>query len=255
VTASAVIGKSDPGRAGAGSPALEIASLSAGYGRYDVVRDVSLRVERGEAVGLLGPNGAGKTTLLRAVMGLVKHRRGSIRVDGTELSELPTHKIARGHAALVPEGRRLFANQSVADNLLLGATHLRGERERVAQLHQFVLELFPRLREYETRPASALSGGEQQMVAIGRMLMSDPRILLLDEPSLGLAPKAIDDVVRALLELRGRGRSLLLVEQRTDLALRACDRVYVLSGGEIVLEDRADSVDLEERSLINAYLG
>jgi branched-chain amino acid transport system ATP-binding protein len=235
--------------------ALEISSLYAGYGRYDVLRNVAMSIADGEAVGLLGPNGAGKTTLLRSIMGMVKQRRGEIRVHGTELISMPTHRIARGHAALVPEGRRLFANQSVADNLILGATHLRHDRERVGELLESAYGLFPVLRGYAKRPASALSGGEQQMVAIGRMLMSDPRLLLLDEPSLGLAPKAIDDVARALGELRRRGRSLLLVEQRTDLALRVCDRVYVLANGEIALEDQAVSVDREERRLINAYLG
>jgi branched-chain amino acid transport system ATP-binding protein len=234
---------------------LELSGLSAGYGRYDVVRDVDLHVRAGEAVALLGANGAGKTTLLRAIMGLVKHRRGSIRVHGAELSRMPTHRIARGHAALVPEGRRLFLNQSIEDNLLLGAMHLRRDRERVHELLESVYELFPVLREHRRRSAAALSGGQQQMVAIGRMLMSDPRVLLLDEPSLGLAPIAIDGVADALAELRARGRSFLLVEQRVDLALRTCDRVYVLAGGEIAVEERADAVDVEGRALIDAYLG
>ena len=235
--------------------ALEISSLFAGYGQYDVVRDISLHVAQGEAVALLGPNGAGKTTVLRAIMGLVKHRRGSIRANGIDLLRLPTHRIARGHAGLVPEGRRLFLNQSVEDNLLLGALHLRRDRERVLELAASVYELFPPLRDLRSRPASALSGGQQQMVAIGRMLMSDPAVLLLDEPSLGLAPIAIDDVAKALIELRGRGRSLLLVEQRVDLALRVCDRVYVLAGGEIALEELSASIDAESRSLISTYLG
>jgi branched-chain amino acid transport system ATP-binding protein len=234
---------------------LEISSLHASYGRYDVLRDVDLHVGEGEAVALLGPNGAGKTTLLRAIMGLVKHRRGSIRVRGRELTRLPTHRIARGHAAIVPEGRRLFLNQSVEDNLVLGALHLRRDRRRVAELLESVYELFPALRDLRGRPASALSGGQQQMVAIGRMLMSDPDLLLLDEPSLGLAPIAIDGVADALTELRARGRSFLLVEQRVDLALRVCDRVYVLAGGEVALERRASEIHAEERSLINAYLG
>jgi branched-chain amino acid transport system ATP-binding protein len=212
-------------------------------------------VAKGEAVALLGPNGAGKTTVLRSIMGLVKNRRGSIRVGGVELARMPAHRIARGHAALVPEGRRLFLNQSVDDNLLLGALHLRRDPKRVEQLLESVFKLFPVLRDYRSRPSSALSGGEQQMVAIGRMLMSDPNLLLLDEPSLGLAPMAIDGVAEALLELRRQGRSLLLVEQRVDLALRVCDRIYVLAGGEIALEDDAAAVDAEERSLINAYLG
>jgi branched-chain amino acid transport system ATP-binding protein len=235
--------------------ALAISSLFAGYGRYDVVRDVSLRVADGEAVALLGPNGAGKTTVLRSIMGLVKHRRGTIAVGDVELSRMPTHEIGRGHAGLVPEGRRLFPNQSVQANLVLGALHLRRDEPRVRRLLESVYELFPVLRGYRDRPASALSGGEQQMVAIGRMLMGDPRLLLLDEPSLGLAPIAIDGVVDALLKLREEGRSLLLVEQRVDVALRVCDRVYVLAGGEIVMDERADAIDAEGRALINAYLG
>ena len=235
--------------------ALEIANLHAGYGRYDVVRDVSLHVAEGEAVGLLGPNGAGKTTVLRAIMGLVKHRRGAIRVGGTDISRLPTHRIARGHAALVPEGRRLFLDQSIESNLILGAFHLRREPDRVRALLESVYELFPILRERRERPASALSGGQQQMVAISRMLMSDPEVLLLDEPSLGLAPIAIDDVAAALTVLRERGRSILIVEQRVELALRVCDRVYVLAGGEVALEERADAVGEDGRELIDAYLG
>ena len=236
-------------------PALELSSVFAGYGRYDVVRDLDLHVAQGEAVALLGANGAGKTTTLRAIMGLVKHRRGSIRVHGTEVSRRPAHKIARGHAAIVPEGRRLFLNQSIEDNLRLGALHLRRDRKRVESLLDGVFELFPALGDNRARSAAALSGGQQQMVAIGRMLMSDPKVLLLDEPSLGLAPLAIDGVAAALLELRRRGRSFLLVEQRVELALRVCDRVYVLAGGEIALEERAESVDVESRALINAYLG
>jgi branched-chain amino acid transport system ATP-binding protein len=235
--------------------ALRISSLFAGYGRYDVIRDVNLQVAEGEAVALLGPNGAGKTTVLRAIMGLLKHRRGEITVRGTDVMRMPTHRIGRGHAGLVPEGRRLFLNQSIEDNLLLGALRLRWDRRRVAELLASVYELFPMLRDVRTRPASALSGGQQQMVAIARMLMSEPDVLLLDEPSLGLAPLAIDGVASALAQLRERGRSLLLVEQRVDLALRICDRVYVLAGGEIVLEESAAAVDAESRSLIDAYLG
>jgi branched-chain amino acid transport system ATP-binding protein len=237
------------------TPALELTAVSAGYGRYDVVRDVSLHVAPGEAVALLGANGAGKTTTLRAIMGLVKSRRGTIRVGGVDVSRMRTHLIARGHAALVPEGRRLFLNQSVEDNLLLGALHLRRDHAKVSQLLESVYGLFPIVREHRARPAAALSGGQQQMVAIGRMLMSDPEVLLLDEPSLGLAPLAIDDVAAALAELRNRGRSLLLVEQRVELALRICDRVHILARGEIVASERASALDVEGRELINAYLG
>jgi branched-chain amino acid transport system ATP-binding protein len=236
-------------------PALAVSSLSAGYGRFDVVRDVSLQVAPGEAVALLGPNGAGKTTVLRAIMGLVRHRRGSIRVNGAELTGLATHEIARGRAALVPEGRRLFGQLSVEDNLILGALHLRRDKAKVAALLDSVYELFPVLRSYRGRSAAALSGGEQQMVAIGRMMMSDPALMLLDEPSLGLAPLAIEAVGKALSQLRQHGRSLLLVEQRVDLALEVCDRLYVLSGGAVVRENRCQDVDPAGRALIDAYLG
>ena len=234
---------------------LTVSSLSAGYGRFDVVRDVSLDIGQGEAVALLGPNGAGKTTVVRSIMGMVRHRRGSVVVNGTELIGMATHQIARGHAALVPEGRRLFGNQSVEDNLILGALHLRRDKARVAALLDSVYELFPVLRAYRARPSTALSGGEQQMVAIGRMMMSDPDVMLLDEPSLGLAPLVIEAIGKALRQLRGQGRSLLLVEQRVDLALSVCDRLYVMSGGRLVRENRCQDVDPEGRALIDAYLG
>ena len=154
---------------------LQLSSLFAGYGRFDVVRDVDLRVEQGEAVALLGPNGAGKTTVLRAIMGLVKHRRGIIQVGDADVSSLPPYRIARGLAAIAPEGRRLFLDQSVEDNLVLGALHLRRDKKRVKDLLASVYNLFPVLQEYRRRRSSFLSGGEQQMVAIGRMLMSDPK--------------------------------------------------------------------------------
>lgn len=237
------------------SPVLEISSLSAGYGRFDVVRDIGLSVGKGEAVALLGPNGAGKTTVLRAIMGLVKQRRGLIRIGETDVSSLPTHRIARGLAAIAPEGRRLFLDQSVEDNLLLGALHLRHDRARVERLLTSVYDLFPVLRNYRHRLSSFLSGGEQQMVAIGRMLMSDPEIMLLDEPSVALSPVAVDIVVKAMLELRKRGASLLLVEQRIDVATRVCDRLYVMAHGEIVEEMTPEIVRSGGMSILNKYLG
>lgn len=235
--------------------AVDIVGLSAGYGRFDVVHDVNLHVAKGEAVAMLGPNGAGKTTILRAVMGMLRHRRGTISVAGTDISALPTYRIARGHVALVPEGRRLFLNQTVEDNLRLGGLHLRADRPRVESLMRSVFDLFPVVERYRNRPVTALSGGEQQMVAIGRMMMSDPTLMLLDEPSLGLAPLAIQDMARALVALREQGRSLLLVEQRVDLALQVCDRVCVLSDGRIVRESTATAIDHVARELIDAYLG
>jgi branched-chain amino acid transport system ATP-binding protein len=237
------------------APALEVSALSAGYGRFDVVRDVGFRVGQGEAVALLGPNGAGKTTVLKSIMGLVKHRRGSIKVGSADVSSLPAHRIARGFAAIAPEGRRLFLDQSVEDNLMLGAFHLRREKQRVSELLDSVYALFPVLRNYRARRSSFLSGGEQQMVSIGRMLMSDPEILLLDEPSDALSPVAVDNVVRALIELRRRGASLLLVEQRVDVAIRLCDRLYVMTHGEIVDEMRPETVRQEGLGIINKYLG
>jgi branched-chain amino acid transport system ATP-binding protein len=234
---------------------LDIVSLNAGYGRFDVVHDVSLHAAKGESIGLLGPNGAGKTTILRSIMGLVRHRRGSIRIDGTEVSSLPPHQVAGGFAGLVPEGRRLFPNLSVEGNLLIGGMRHRGNQERTDALLAEVFELFPVVERYRRRPATALSGGEQQMVAIGRMMMNDPAVMLLDEPSLGLAPIAVQDMARGLLSLKERGHTIVLVEQRVDLALQVCDRIYVLSEGKIVDEKLTSEVDSQGRSLIDAYLG
>ncbi len=239
----------------AAEPALQIAALSAGYGRFDVIHDISLRVAKGEAVALLGPNGAGKTTVLRSIMGLIKNRRGSIVVGKTDVSGLPAYRIASGHAAIAPEGRRLFTDLSVEDNLVLGALHLRRDKRRVQALLDSVYELFPVLRTYRKRRSSFLSGGEQQMVAIGRMLMSDPELLLLDEPSIALSPVAVDLVAKALLELRRKGASLLLVEQRVDIAVAVCDRLYIMRHGEIVEETTATMAREDGFNMIEKYLG
>ena len=237
------------------SLALDVTALSAGYGRFDVVHDIALKVGAGEAVALLGPNGAGKTTVLKAIMGLVNQRRGSIRVAGEDVSAFPAHQVARGFAAIAPEGRRLFLDQTVEDNLLLGGLHLRRDRGRLRALLKSVYDLFPVLYEYRRRLSSYLSGGEQQMVAIGRMLMSDPKVMLLDEPSVALSPVAVGVMVDALLKLRQRGASLLLVEQRIDVAVRVCDRLYVMTHGAIVDEMTPDDVRNEGLSIINKYLG
>ena len=236
-------------------PVLSITDLSAGSGRFNVVHEISMHINNGEAVALLGPNGAGKTSVLRSIMGLIKHRSGSIIVGGTDVSHMPAHKVAAGHAALVPEGRRLFLNQSVEDNLRLGGMRHRRDTAKVNELLNSVFELFPVVERYRARPSSALSGGEQQMVAIGRMMMNDPALMLLDEPSLGLAPLAIADMAQALVKLRQQGRSILLVEQRVDIALTVCDRIYVLSDGRIVDEKGTADIGEDGRALIDAYLG
>ena len=219
-----------------------------------MVRNLSLKVGGGEAVALLGPNGAGKTTTLKAIMGLVKQRRGAIRIGAVDVSTFPAHRVARGLAAIAPEGRRLFLDQSVEDNLILGALHLRRDSRRVAALLASVYELFPVLLEYRRRKSSFLSGGEQQMVAFGRMLMSDPQVMLLDEPSIALSPVAVDIVAKALLALRERGASFLLVEQRIDVAIRVCDRLYVMTHGEIVDEMTPEKARQEGLAIIKKYL-
>lgn len=236
-------------------PVLSITNLSAGYGRFNVVHEITMHINNGEAVALLGPNGAGKTSVLRSIMGLIKHRTGSIIVGGTDVSHMPAHKVAAGHAALVPEGRRLFLNQSVEDNLRLGGMRHRRDVAKLNELMDAVFEIFPVVERYRARPSSALSGGEQQMVAIGRMMMNDPALMLLDEPSLGLAPLAIADMARALVRLREQGRSILLVEQRVDIALTVCDRIYVLSDGRIIDEKATADMGEDGRALIDAYLG
>ena len=237
------------------SLALDVSALSAGYGRFDVVHDIALKVAKGEAVALLGPNGAGKTTVLKAIMGRVRQRRGSIRVAGEDVSAFPAYRVARGFAAIAPEGRRLFLDQTVEDNLLPGSLHRRHDRGRLQARLKSVYDLFPVLYEYRRRLSSSLSGGEQQTVAIGRMLMSDPKVMLLDEPSVALSPVAVGLMVNALLELRRRGASLLLVEQRIDVAVRVCDRLHVMTHGAIVDEMTPDDVRNEGLSIINKYLG
>lgn len=234
---------------------LEVKDLSAGYGRFDVIHDITMNIARGEAVALLGPNGAGKSTVLRSIMGLIRHRRGEVRVGGVDVLKMPPHKIARGLAALVPEGRRLFPGQSVEDNLRLGGMRFHRDDVKTQELLDSVFALFPVVEKYRSRPSTSLSGGEQQMVAIGRMMMNDPQLMLMDEPSLGLAPLAIRDMTKGLLKLRERGHSVLLVEQRVDIALEVCDRIYVLFDGRIVEDKRSDELGENGRALIDHYLG
>jgi branched-chain amino acid transport system ATP-binding protein len=225
---------------------LEIHDLVAGYGHGPVVQGVDLRVERGETVALLGPNGAGKSTLLSALSGTVPQRSGSIRIDGDELIAMPSHDIVARGVVQVPEGRRMFAPLSVRDNLRLGTVGLAGRSARAErERFDFVYALFPRLAERRTQLAGTLSGGEQQMVAIGRALMSKPKVLLLDEPFLGLAPLVVEEIRHALDALRGSGLTMVLVEQKLDIALPFTSRAYVLVKGRVALTE--DSAHLATR--------
>ncbi len=216
---------------------LRLEQVIAGHTNVPVVRDVSLSVEKGESVALLGPNGAGKSTLLAAIVGTLSHRTGRILFDGEDINPMPSHEIVRRGVALVPEGRLVFSPFSVEDNLRLGAIRLAGGRAALRERFDYVYELFPRLAERHTQAAGTLSGGEQQMLAVGRALMSKPRLLLLDEPFLGLAPMVVVEIRRALERLRETGLTSFIVEQKLDIALAFAQRAYVLIKGRIVLHD------------------
>lgn len=216
---------------------LAVERLIAGHTAVPVVHEVSLSVATGESVALLGPNGAGKSTLLAAIVGTLPNRSGHVMVDGEDINRLPSHAIVQRGVALVPEGRLVFAPFSVEDNLRLGAIRLSGGRAAVRDRFTYVYELFPRLAERRSQLAGTLSGGEQQMLAIGRALMSKPRLLLLDEPFLGLAPLVVTEIRRALERLRETGLTILIVEQKLDIALAFAQRAYVLIKGRVVLHD------------------
>ena len=218
--------------------ALELRGVEAGYGGALAVQGVSLTVPPGSIVTLLGPNGAGKSTTLRVAAGLIRPRAGEILLDGERLDGLPADAVVRRGLALVPERRELFPSLPVLENLSLGA-HTRRDRAAIAEDLEMCFTLFPRLKERRAQPARTLSGGEQQMVAIARGLMSRPRYLLLDEPSLGLAPLLIEEIFRKLIEIRARGTAILLVEQNAAAALEVADRGYVIETGQIRLEGTA----------------
>jgi branched-chain amino acid transport system ATP-binding protein len=230
---------------------LEVSGLYVGYGGVAALRDVTLDVQRGEIVGVIGPNGAGKSTMLHAIMGLVPAQRGEIRLAGSPLLGLSPERVARSGVALVPEGRRVFADLTVEENLRLG---LAGRRSRDGSEEDIeaVYELFPIVREFRRRHAGALSGGQQQQLVIGRALVARPDLLLLDEPSLGLAPKIVDVVFDALAEIRNRGVTVLLVEQRGQRTVAFADRTYLVSNGEIRLTLTRDDAGDTDR-MIAAY--
>lgn len=232
---------------------LEITNLDAGYGFLQVLWDVSLHVSEGEFVALVGPNGAGKTTTLRAVAGLVEPKAGEIIFDGQSMLDVPAHKSCQEGLAFISENLNLFTGMSVRDNLLLGAFIIQ-DQAMIAEKLAFVYDLFPRLKEREGQLAGTLSGGERKMLAIGRGIMSDPKMLLVDEPSLGLAPNLTLSVFRALETLRQRGVTILLVEQNVNTTLKITDRAYVLEQGRIVMEGPSKEL-LANDHVRSAYLG
>ena len=232
---------------------IEIENLDVHYGAVHAIKGVSLRADRGEIVTLIGANGAGKSTLLRAISGLVTPGSGSIRFEGKEIVRVPAHTIVGLGISHAPEGRMVFANLTVEDNLELGA-YRRRDRAEIAKDRQTVFELFPRLQERRRQNAGTLSGGEQQMLAIGRALMSRPRLLLLDEPSLGLAPLLVREIFRTIEEINRQGVTILLVEQNAHMALGIARRGYVLETGRVRLEDGAKAL-LANEEVRRAYLG
>jgi branched-chain amino acid transport system ATP-binding protein len=230
---------------------VRVEGLHAGYGLTAVLRDVSLEAHPGEAIAVIGPNGAGKTTLLRTIMGMLRPTRGRVQYDGRELDGLRTFEVVRLGLVYVPAERELFPTMTVLENLELGAFRAR----RAAREHlRRVFELFPRLEERRLQLAGTLSGGEQQMLAIGRALMAGPKVLMLDEPSTGLAPKAVAELYRQLSRLKSAGLTIVLTEQQVPLALSLTDRAYVLEQGAIHLSGRSSDL-LGDPSIKKAYLG
>lgn len=245
-------------------PLLALENINAGYGAIQVLRHLSLAVYPGEIVALIGANGAGKSTLLMAICGLVQtvelgSGQGRIHFAGRDITTLATHEIARLGIAQVPEGRRIFAGMTVQENLMMGrvaapATSKQEEARAVATLQERVLRLFPVLRERAQQRAGTLSGGEQQMLAIGRALMAQPRLLLLDEPSLGLAPQMIHRIFHVLRQISDEGTTIFLVEQNANQALKLADRGYVLVNGALYLSGRSEEL-LANPDVKKAYLG
>ena len=232
---------------------LELRSIHAGYGTFPALFDVSLEVRHGEAVGVIGPNGAGKTTLMRVISGLIRPTSGSLAMEGVDLLATPAHRIVELGIAHVPESRRLFPRMTVEDNLRMGG-FMPAARPKFARRVELVYELFPRLRERRRQLAGTLSGGEQQMCAIGRALMSDPKLLLLDEPSAGLAPVIVEQVFDLVKRIRAGGLNVLIVEQNVQQVLRVVDRAYLLKAGRIRAAGTSAEL-LQSETIREAYLG
>lgn len=234
-------------------PLLEIENLSSGYGEVQILWDVDFSLEEGRLTSLVGANGAGKTTLLRTIMGLLRPWNGSIRFGGEEIGNVPAHRKPGMGLVLVPEGRQLFTTMTVSENLEMGTTNPRA-REHIARNMEYAFETFPRLYERRNQVAGTLSGGEQQMLAVARGLMAEPRVLMLDELSLGLAPLLAINLFETLQRLQADGLTMLLVEQNVHMALAISDYAYVLSEGQVTLHGHADDVAANPE-VQKAYLG
>lgn len=233
---------------------LRAVNLSAGYGKLTVIKSASLNVQANEVVALVGGNGAGKSTLLRAIAGLLKISEGRVLLQGNDIAGKPAEKIAGMGIVLVPEGRALFPGMTIRENLLVGANARKKARSNLAQRFESVFELFPDLRKRQSARAGDLSGGQQQMLALGRALMSEPDILLLDEPSTGLALVLVDELFEKIATLKRGGMTILLAEQNVQKALDIADRGYVIENGRIVFEDTGEALKCSER-VQKAYLG
>jgi branched-chain amino acid transport system ATP-binding protein len=232
---------------------LELRNVNTSYDFLQILWDVSLQVDDGEFVALIGPNGAGKTTTLRTIAGLLVPKSGEVLFQGKSIGQLPAHTVSRMGISYISEGLNLFTDMSVRENLLLGAYSIKDRQKQLESL-EFVYHLFPRLQEREKQLAGTMSGGERKMLAIARGMMSSPQLLLVDEPSLGLAPHLTHDVFRALLELRKRGVTILLVEQNVNATLEITDRAYILEHGRIAMEGPSSKMKADEH-VRSAYLG
>ena len=232
---------------------LEVSDLKVYYGVIQAIKGISFEVNQGEVVALIGANGAGKTTTLHTVSGLLPAKEGKIIFDGKDISKVPAHKIVSMGMAHVPEGRRIFQELSVLENLKLGA-YTRKNKAEIAESIEMVYDKFPRLKERKNQVAGTLSGGEQQMLAMGRALMSKPRIILMDEPSMGLSPLLVSEIFEIIKEIRNSGTTVLLVEQNAKKALSIADRAYVLETGNITLSGDASKL-INDESVKKAYLG
>lgn len=232
---------------------LKVENLKVRYGMIEAIKGISFEVRDGEIVTLIGANGAGKTTTMHAISGLLKPASGSITMDGQDLVKTPSYKIVSLGLAQVPEGRRVFAQQTVEENLILGA-YTRRDKAGIAEDQERVFDLFPRLKERRTQLAGTLSGGEQQMLAMGRALMAKPKLVLMDEPSMGLSPLLVKEIFHIIEDINKQGTTVLLVEQNARMALAIADRAYVLETGKITLEGTGEELAKDER-VRKAYLG